>query len=123
MEVLVMRKSLVLLLVVVLFVSVLPAGAEIPKAPIKVGVVLPTSGAIAYDGGLALNGIKMAVDEINTAGGIKGNKIEIYIEVIDRFIAIHELYLRFFFNLHKGAFQRDVFPSHGYFRLRKNSCM
>jgi branched-chain amino acid transport system substrate-binding protein len=56
------------------------AAAEIPKAPVKVGVVLPTSGPIAYDGGLALNGIKMAVEEINAAGGIKGNRIEIYIE-------------------------------------------
>jgi branched-chain amino acid transport system substrate-binding protein len=56
------------------------AGAEIPKAPVKVGVVLPTSGPIAYDGGLALNGIKMAVEEINAAGGIGGNKIELCVE-------------------------------------------
>ena len=33
--------------------------------PIRIGVILPTSGPIAYDGGLTLNGIKMAVDEIN----------------------------------------------------------
>ena len=75
-----MRKTLVLLMVAVLLVSAAPAGADIPNAPIKVGVVLPTSGAIAYDGGLALNGIKMAVDEINAAGGVKGNKIELYVE-------------------------------------------
>ncbi len=77
---LVVRKLLVVLMVVVLCLSAVSAGAEIPKAPIKVGVVLPTSGAIAYDGGLALNGIKMAVDEINSAGGIKGNKIEMFVE-------------------------------------------
>ncbi|HCL79146.1 MAG TPA: ABC transporter substrate-binding protein, partial [Synergistaceae bacterium] len=69
-----MRRSTFLsamLLLVLLFA--LPAYAELPKAPVKIGVVLPTSGAIAYDGNLALNGIKMAVDEINKNGGIKGN--------------------------------------------------
>jgi branched-chain amino acid transport system substrate-binding protein len=77
--VLVLRK---LLLVVVLVLCSLAssAAAEIPKAPIKVGVVLPTSGPIAYDGGLALNGIKMAMEEINATGGIEGNKIELYVE-------------------------------------------
>lgn len=68
----------------VLFLAVLFAAsvvyAEIPSAPIRIGVVLPTSGPIAYDGGLTLNGIRMAVDEINEAGGIKGNKLELYVE-------------------------------------------
>lgn len=56
------------------------AFAELPKAPVKIGVVLPTSGAIAYDGNLALNGVKMAVDEINKAGGIHGNEIQLFVE-------------------------------------------
>lgn len=67
-----------LLLVALLFA--LPACAELPKGPVKIGVVLPTSGAIAYDGNLTLNGIKMAVDEINKSGGIKGNMIELRVE-------------------------------------------
>ncbi|MEG1604012.1 MAG: ABC transporter substrate-binding protein [Cloacibacillus sp.] len=56
------------------------ANASIPKGPIKIGVVMPTTGPIAYDGRLTLNGIEMAVKEINGAGGIKGNKVEIMIE-------------------------------------------
>lgn len=72
------KRVSVLFLGVVLFSSA--AFAALPNAPIKIGVVLPTSGAIAYDGGLALNGIRMAVDEINAAGGVKGNKIELYVE-------------------------------------------
>lgn len=48
--------------------------------PIRIGVVLPTSGPIAYDGGLTLNGIKMAVDEINAAGGVLGAPIELFVE-------------------------------------------
>lgn len=79
-EVLAMRKMVTLLLALAFCSFASAAFAEIPKGPIKVGVVLPTSGPIAYDGGLALNGIKMAVDEINAAGGIKGNPIEIYVE-------------------------------------------
>lgn len=75
-----MRKIFTMVLLLAFCSIASLASAEIPKAPIKVGVVLPTSGAIAYDGGLALNGIKMAVDEINAAGGIKGNKLEIYVE-------------------------------------------
>jgi branched-chain amino acid transport system substrate-binding protein len=77
--VLVLRR-LLLVVVVLVLCSLTPSSAEIPKAPIKVGVVLPTSGPIAYDGGLALNGIKMAVEEINAAGGIAGNTIELYVE-------------------------------------------
>lgn len=54
--------------------------AEIPKGPIKIGVVMPTTGPIAYDGRLTLNGIEMAVNEVNKSGGIKGNKIELFVE-------------------------------------------
>jgi branched-chain amino acid transport system substrate-binding protein len=56
------------------------AMAAIPKGEIKIGVVIPTTGPVAYDGGLTLNGIKMAADQINKTGGIKGNKIELCIE-------------------------------------------
>ncbi len=56
------------------------AFAAFPEGAIKIGVVLPTSGVWAYDGGLALNGVKMAIDEINTAGGIDGHKVKLYVE-------------------------------------------
>ncbi len=76
-----MKKNLVvflLLLLALLFAA--PAFSELPKAPVRIGVVLPTSGPIAYDGTLALNGVKMAVDEINKAGGIHGNHIQLFVE-------------------------------------------
>ena len=72
-------KVISLALIAILVFS-FAAYAELPKAPVRIGVVLPTSGAIAYDGTLALNGVKMAVDEINQAGGIRGNLIELYVE-------------------------------------------
>jgi branched-chain amino acid transport system substrate-binding protein len=49
-----------------------------PK-PIKVGLLHPVSGALAYSGGQSRLGGQMAIDEINAAGGIKsmgGAKLE-----------------------------------------------
>ena len=56
------------------------AWAALPDGNVRVGVVMPTSGTLAYDGGLTLNGVKMAVDEINAAGGVSGHKVELFIE-------------------------------------------
>ncbi len=76
-----MKKTTVTFLLLLLALAfVPPAFSELPKAPVKIGVVLPTSGPIAYDGTLALNGVKMAVDEINKAGGIHGNEIQLFVE-------------------------------------------
>ena len=39
--------------------------------PVKVGLIHPVSGALAYSGGQGRMGCQMAIDEINAAGGIK----------------------------------------------------
>ncbi len=47
--------------------------------PIKIGLIHPVSGALAYSGGQGRMGCQMAIDEINAAGGIKalgGARIE-----------------------------------------------
>lgn len=49
-----------------------------PK-PVKIGLVHPVSGALAYSGGQSRLGAMLAIDEINAAGGIKsmgGAKVE-----------------------------------------------
>ena len=49
-----------------------------PK-PVKIGLVHPVSGALAYSGGQGRMGCQLAIDEINAAGGIKalgGTKLE-----------------------------------------------
>ena len=49
-----------------------------PK-PIKIGLVHPVTGGLAYSGGQSRLGAQMAIDEINAAGGIKsmgGAKLE-----------------------------------------------
>ncbi len=67
------------------FASVLAAlflcvGVAAPAEPIKVGVVLPLTGSEAAFGEIERNSFKMAVDEINAKGGVKGNKIELLFE-------------------------------------------
>ncbi len=55
-----------------------PKPAEPPKREtIKVGVLQPLTGNVAYWGENALLGAKMAADELNAKGGIKGAPIEI----------------------------------------------
>src|SRR3989440_4548050 len=38
---------------------------------VKVGYILPVTGPLAFEAQLSLNGLQLAVDEINNAGGIK----------------------------------------------------
>ena len=48
---------------------------------VKLGVLMPVSGTLAYDGGLTIDGIKLAADEINASGGIDGKmKIDLVVE-------------------------------------------
>ena len=46
---------------------------------VKIGLVHPVSGALAYSGGQSRMGAQLAIDEINAAGGIRsmgGAKLE-----------------------------------------------
>ncbi|KXT78481.1 ABC transporter substrate-binding protein [Streptococcus sp. DD13] len=52
-------------------------GNESSKDTIKIGVNMELSGAVAAYGKAELNGIELAVDEINAAGGVDGRKIEL----------------------------------------------
>jgi branched-chain amino acid transport system substrate-binding protein len=51
-----------------------------PAAAVKVGIVLPLTGAEAKFGEIEKRSFEMAVEEINTKGGIKGEKIELIVE-------------------------------------------
>ena len=39
------------------------------KEPIKIGLIEPLTGDVAYDGETAVNGAKLAVREVNEKGG------------------------------------------------------
>ncbi|MCC6146974.1 MAG: ABC transporter substrate-binding protein [Anaerolineaceae bacterium] len=62
-----------------------PAAAEEAKCPIeggvlKIGSILPLTGAAALNGGRISNGAKLAVEEINAAGGIMGCQVDFILE-------------------------------------------
>jgi branched-chain amino acid transport system substrate-binding protein len=48
-----------------------PAVLRAQAREVKVGYLLPVTGPLAFEAGLALNGLTLAVDEINGSGGIK----------------------------------------------------
>ncbi|MEY4583794.1 MAG: hypothetical protein RJB10_291 [Pseudomonadota bacterium] len=60
-----------------MLVAVAPAFAQTEANTLKIGVIGPFSGASADFGVPMLNGIQMAVDEINAVGGYSGRKLEI----------------------------------------------
>ena len=53
-------------------------GLAFAQTSLKVGVILPLSGASAVSGKAALNGIQLAADEVNTAG-----KVRLVLVVVD----------------------------------------
>ena len=74
------KKSLIAVAVASgLFLSAFPASAQKTKEPetLKIGAILPLTGNAAVVGVLFHNGIDIAVDQINKAGGIKGRKVEV----------------------------------------------
>jgi branched-chain amino acid transport system substrate-binding protein len=59
--------------------AALPLGARGQATPVKLGVLHPVTGFLAYSGGLSRLGAQMAIDDINAAGGIKslgGTKLQ-----------------------------------------------
>ena len=58
----------------------LAASAARAAEPIKIGMVAPLSGPAAESGGFQTSGAKLAVAEINKAGGVLGRPLELTIE-------------------------------------------
>ena len=54
---------------------ILAAGANAVISEIKIGVLYPIAGTGAVYGTPAMYGHNMAVDEVNAAGGIMGQKV------------------------------------------------
>lgn len=55
------------------------AHAQTAQPPIKLGLLVATSGVAAALGTGMLEGVQLAVNEINAAGGIKGRKLEVVV--------------------------------------------
>lgn len=69
----------VILSCVVSFIAILTTSCSPEKSAIKIGAVLPLTGTFAIYGQQALKGAQLAVDEINSSGGILGHKLEIIV--------------------------------------------
>ena len=52
-------------------VAGMPAVGRTQGKEVKLGYILPVTGPLAFEAQLALNGLHLAVDEVNAAGGIK----------------------------------------------------
>src|SRR3989344_5259538 len=77
-------KNVIWALVVIVILTLLFTwgGDKVPKetGPIKVGVIAPLTGDAAAYGEPLTNIVKMAVEEVNNAGGVDGRTIELVIE-------------------------------------------
>ena len=47
------------------------------KGPIKIGILGPSTGALAFNAGEMKKGMELALDEVNSKGGLFGRKIEL----------------------------------------------
>lgn len=56
------------------------ASAAQAQETIRIGLVQPLTGSVAYNGNADVNGSKLAVEERNKAGGVLGKKVELVIE-------------------------------------------
>lgn len=48
--------------------------------PIRIGAVYPMTGPVAFDGETLLRGARIAIDEVNAAGGVLGRQLELVVE-------------------------------------------
>jgi branched-chain amino acid transport system substrate-binding protein len=67
------------LLIIMVGALLLPVSAFADDT-IKIGVIQPLTGSVAYNGTTDVNGAKLAADEINAKGGVLGKKIELVVE-------------------------------------------
>ncbi len=71
-----MAKCCSLLSLVVLLLG-LCAGSALAEDTLKVGILGPFSGSLAFNAGEMKKGMELALDEVNAAGGVQGKKLEL----------------------------------------------
>ncbi|BCS81162.1 ABC transporter substrate-binding protein [Anaerocellum diazotrophicum] len=74
-----MKRVVSLIVLLTFLLSIFAVSFASSKNVIKIGVDLELSQAVAQYGQKELEGIKLAIDEINQKGGISGKKIELVV--------------------------------------------
>ncbi len=66
----------------VVLLGILAAGLNPSMAaePIKIGIIKPLSGPVAYDGNNVVKGAQIAIDAANAKGGVLGRPLQLVIE-------------------------------------------
>ena len=76
-----MKRILLSLLIVVSLLAALACQpSESGRDKVRIGVYMSLTGSTANFGISSVNGIKMAADEVNAAGGINGKQIELLVQ-------------------------------------------
>lgn len=70
-------KFLSVALSIALCLSVFSTGAVSAADSIKIGILGPFSGSLAFNAGEMKKGMSLALDEVNAAGGLFGKKVEL----------------------------------------------
>jgi len=78
------KRRLLLVLVICLLPALVFAGGQGEageKPPVKIGVIQPLTGNVAFDGQTAVEGARLAAKQINDRGGVLGGRmIELVVE-------------------------------------------
>ena len=72
--------TIILMLTIVIFNHSSKASKLFQSETVKIGAALGLTGDASTWAEMSLKGAQMAVDELNTKGGINGNKIELVVE-------------------------------------------
>ncbi|MBU4285135.1 ABC transporter substrate-binding protein [Patescibacteria group bacterium] len=76
-----MKKNWIPIIVVIIIIIVIAVFYKpAPKGTIKIGAILPLTGQVSFLGEGMQNAIELAVDEINSIGGVNGRMLEIIYE-------------------------------------------
>lgn len=65
---------------VTLLAAVLSTNPTFAADALKIGMIAPLTGSVAYNGAANVNGAKLAVQERNAKGGLLGRQIELVVE-------------------------------------------
>jgi branched-chain amino acid transport system substrate-binding protein len=72
-----LQRILIVTLLSIMVLAVVGSGIAMAAEEIKIGFTPPVTGFDAAEGALQINSLKLALKEINAAGGINGKKIDL----------------------------------------------